>query len=616
MPKLLVRKIATACEKPFPLSLKQGILSSGVGAIKEHLAVLQAECQPWEVVVQNSGHMAIHAALVPPGEIMYFGGWFESDGVYRFDVVTEAISDEFESSLPDTDMFCAGHAFLADGRLLVGGGELPTVGDKGEDLHGHGGLSGGGSRACWIYQPRHRSWEPAADLNLDPAGNPQSGGRWYPTLTTLFDNQVIAVGGHPDVREAYPSADEDEQRHSNNTPERYSPRNDSWTLFTAETTAVNSIRDAYHRMFLMPDGLVFFATRVKEFNRFYNPYTGTFVGSDLINGGETITPPSNSPEDGIYYQGSRSTAVLLPLLPGDGYTPRVLISSGVVPYRITLSGESPSWSVAGTRDWNDPPERNHACSVLLPDGKVFISGGTQYAGGDDALRQQNAVRHGEIYDPGIDWSSNSYVDPPPQNPWTTVEAAAVQRHYHSVALLMPNGTVWTAGSNGPGGESNQEKRIEVYRPPYCAMLHRPVISDSPERLIYGASFEVRTPQAGSIQRVALIRNGSVTHAFDMDQRYVGLNFSHVASDRLVVTAPPHSAAAPPGFYTLWIVDTADRPCKMARFVNLSSFSVKITAAACGLTAPLSLIQDVFTVGNSKTTSLRRQVHLMQRQCLL
>ena len=31
MPKLSVRKIATACEKPFPLSLKQGILSSGVG---------------------------------------------------------------------------------------------------------------------------------------------------------------------------------------------------------------------------------------------------------------------------------------------------------------------------------------------------------------------------------------------------------------------------------------------------------------------------------------------------------------------------------------------------------------------------------------------------------
>jgi hypothetical protein len=425
-------------------------------------------------------------------------------------------------------------------------------------------------------------------------------------VTTLFDNQVIAVAGHPDVREQYGVP----QRQSNNTPERYSPSNDSWTLLTAETTAENGIRDEYHRMFLMPDGLVFFATQVKGFNRFYNPYTGTFEGSDLINGGETITPPPDS----IYHQGSRGTAVLLPLLPGDGYTPRVLVCNGVEPYRITLSGDQPGWAVAGSRDWNNPPQRNHGCSVLLPDGKVFLSGGTQYAGGDDGLRQQNAVRHGEIYDPEIDWETGTY-GPPSAHPWTTVEPATVRRHYHSVALLMPNGTVWTAGSNGPGGQANHERRIEVYRPPYCAQLNRPVISNSPDLLIYGASFEVRTPQASSIQRVALIRNGSVTHAFDMDQRYIALDFSHPGDDRLVVTAPPHSTVAPPGFYMLWIIDGDDRPCKTARFVNLSSFSVKITAAACGVNAPLSLIQDVFTVGSSQTKSLRRQLHVMQQQCL-
>lgn len=604
MARLSVRHIATACGETFPLSLRQDILNGQGGALKEPLAVLQAECVPWEVIVQDSGHMAIHAGLGATGEIMYFGGWFESQGIYRFDVVSEGIDDKFESTLPDTDMFCGGHAFLADGRLLVGGGELPA-GEEGEDLHGHGGMSGGGSRACWLYEPRGRTWVKAADMNLDPASNPESGGRWYPTLVTLYDNQVIAVAGHPDTREAYPSAEEDEQRHNNNTPERYSPSNNSWTLLTAETTAENGIRDEYHRIFLLPNGRLFFATQVKEFNRYYDPYSGTFLSEPVIE----------PPPEGIYHQGSRGTAVLLPLLPGDGYTPRVLVCNGEHARRITLSGDSPSWEEAGPRDWSEtPPERNHACSVILPNGQVFISGGTEYSGGDDPLRQQNAVRNGEIYDPGIDWESGSYGDPPP-SPWTTVEQAAVRRHYHSVALLMPNGWVWTGGSNGPGGEENQERRIEVYRPPYCAQIGRPDITDAPDYIVYGRTFEARTPQANSIQRVALIRNGSVTHAFDSDQRYVGLEFNHAGGDRLIVTAPPHSAVAPPGYYMLWIIDTEGRPCKRARFVNVSAISVRVTAAACGLGAPLSLLQDVFTIGESQTKSLRRQLHVMQRECL-
>ena len=604
MAKLSFRRIATACGETFPLSLRGDILNGQAGALKEPFAVMQAECMPWEVIVQDSGHMAIHAALVQTGEILYFGGWFESEGIYRFNVISEIVDDEFESDLPNTDMFCGAHAFLADGRLLVGGGELPP-GEEGEDLHGHGGMTGGGSRTCWIYEPKTRTWDKAGDMNLDPAGNPESGGRWYPMLTTLYDNQVIAVAGHPDVRESYPSAEEDEQRHSNNTPERYSPQSNSWTLLTAETTAENGIRDEYHRTFLLPNGHIFFATRVKDFNRYYNPYSGTFLDEPLIE------PPA----EGIYHQGSRGTAVLLPLLPEDGYTPRVLICNSEHARRITLSGDSPAWGQAGTRSWDDtPPERNHACSVILPNGQVFISGGTEYSGSDDAERQQNAVREGEIYDPGIDWESGTYGEPSEQQ-WTTVQQAFVRRHYHSVALLMPNGTVWTGGSNGPGGEANQERRIEVYRPAYCAEFGRPEITDSPDYIIYGSNFEVRTPQAANIQRVALIRDGSVTHAFDSDQRYVGLTFSHAGGDRLAVTAPPHSALAPPGYYMLWLIDTSGRPCKMARFVNVSAISVRITAAACGLGEPLSLLEDLFTVGDSQTRSLRRQLHVMQRECL-
>ena len=613
MPNLSLRAIASNCGLTAPLSVRQDIVTTPPNRLKEHLAALQAQCMPWEVIVPDSGHMVIHAALAETGEVVYFGGWFQSSGFYRFDVRSEMTSSEFEQGpdptaplVPDTDLFCSGHVFLADGRWLIIGGELPNPG-MGEDLHGHGGMSGGGERACWMYRPSSRIWTRVTDLNLDPDGNLFSGGRWYPGAATLYDNQVIAVGGHPNVREIYTT---ETQRHNNNTPERYSPRQNSWTLMTAETTAVTGTRDEYQRIFLMPNGRIFFATVVKEFNRFFNPYQGTFHNQ--------FGPPS----DGMYFQGSNGSAVLLPLLPGDGYRPRVLVCNAEQPQRIDLGDfdDSAHWENAGTRDDDDwpefdpVPERHHACATLLPDATVFVSGGTD-TDGSDATRQAGAVLPGEIYDPAIDWDAGQY-DPDSQGEWTRVQPASVARHYHSVALLMQNGTVWTAGSNGPGGGAeNQERRIEVYRPPYCARLGRPELTSIPDRIVYGASFEVRTPQAATIQRVVLLRNGSVTHAFNYDQRYITLAFSHAGGDRLIATAPAHSALAPPGNYMLWIVDQEGRPCKWASFLNVSAFSVRITAAACGITAPLSLLQDVFTLGSSQSISLRQQIHVTQRDCL-
>ncbi len=125
MPKLSIQQIVAACNLPLPLSIKQEFLNGGVGDLKQHLTARQAQCLPWEIIALDSGHMAIHAALVPPGEIMYFGGWFSSEGFYIFDVETYQITDLSDTNPPNTDVFCSGHSFLADGRLLIGGGQLP-----------------------------------------------------------------------------------------------------------------------------------------------------------------------------------------------------------------------------------------------------------------------------------------------------------------------------------------------------------------------------------------------------------------------------------------------------------------------------------------------------------
>jgi hypothetical protein len=66
--------------------------------------------------------------------------------------------------------------------------------------------------------------------------------------------------------------------------------------------------------------------------------------------------------------------------------------------------------------------------------------------------------------------------------------------------------------------------------------------------------------------VTLIRNGAVTHSFNMDQRYVPLTFQQAAGG-LTVQAPADANLAPPGTYMLFIVNSNGVP-SVAPFVRL------------------------------------------------
>jgi hypothetical protein len=417
-------------------------------------------------------------------------------------------------------------------------------------------------------------------MNLDPANNPNSGGRWYPTLTALPNGEAVVFGGHPDKRERYPSTAA--PRHSNNIPERYSPWVDRWTPLAAppfnndQKTAIDGDSSAfdYHRTFLMPDGTVFFSSRVRDRNRFYDPYAGTFAGSP-----DFAMPPAA--EDPIYSEIDGTwTAVLLPLLHGEDFRPRVLVMGGVRAYRIDLGATSPQWVQAGGRDWADPPLRYQGQSVILPTGEVFVCGGTT-----TPFDVESAVVRGETYDPGIDWATGAYLSG--AGSWRTdpaSEQASVRRHYHSTALLLPNGTVWTAGSDLPEPDFN-ELRIEIYSPSYVGQSGRPmiqqVIAEPPPagaspalvgRLSYHSHFVVKTGagQANDISRVALIRCGAVTHSFNTEQRYLTLDFEVEDGETLRVAAPPSGNVAPPGHYMLWVITQSNNlPCEEAKFVFLT-----------------------------------------------
>jgi hypothetical protein len=506
---------------------------------------------PWVTPTINSEILAIHAAVLPTNEVLLFGGDEHSsaqhhandiDNTRLYDIANPKISP---MSSPTTDVFCSGHAFLADGRLVVGGGTEAWVGDVA--YHDHG-LGFPGHRACWEYRPRARTWRRVADMNREPGHPDQGGGRWYPTLVTLANGEVLALFGHPG------STDE---RHRNDSPERYSAGANAWfalpTIAEAAAIPYTTLELNYPRVYVLRDGDVFFATSIGGC-RVYDPFTGAWAGSALP-----------APSEHLYSQWYGS-AVLLPLLPGDGYAARVMHVGAVTPRVMNVHAATPQWAQAGTRQGAAAGRvRENLVAVLLPTGQVFLSGG------DETVNPEAPVLEPEIYTPDIDWSTNTYGTGP--GSWESKEPAAIPRNYHSTALLLPDGTVWTAGSSinanqGPPATTGR-LQIEIYEPDYVAGGGRPQITGAPAAIDYGRSFDVDTPQAASIERVAIIRAGSVTHACDLDQRYVGLDFDQVDGNTLRCTGPPSGGVAPPGWYMLWIVDGSDRPCQTASWVRLA-----------------------------------------------
>src|SRR6185437_13580720 len=208
---------------------------------------------------------------------------------------------------------------------------------------------------------------------------------------------------------------------------------------------------------------------------------------------------------------------------------------------IDLNKPSPAWQYVGSMA---NPRRQHN-ATLLPDGKVLVTGGSCGIYFDDSTCP---VYPAEMWDPAT-------------GNWTTMASISVYRGYHSTALLLPDGRVVSAGGDVSGATA------EIYSPPYLFNGARPTISSAPASVSYGQTFLVSTPNAASITKVSWIAIGSVTHAFNQNQRFLTLNFSQAAGG-LNVTAPSSSNLSPPGYYMLFILNGAGVP-SVAQIIQIS-----------------------------------------------
>ena len=347
-------------------------------------------------------------------------------------------------------------------------------------------------------------------------------GRWYPTTTTLADGSVLVVSGDIDTTVGV-----------NRLPQVWT--NGTWRDLTTAQIAL----PLYPFMLVAPDGRVFNAGP-QDVSRFL----------DTANSGAWTTSARSA-------GGFRGYGTAVMYEPG-----KVLIVGGNDPPRATaekidLTAPTPAWQAAGQMQ----SARRQLNATILPDGTVLMTGGSSGAGFNNA----NApVLTAERWDPAQ----------PAEKSFTTLASATRYRGYHSIALLLPDGRVLSSGGDN-------EPNAEVFSPPYLFTGARPTVSAAPSNISYGGAFVVETSDAASITAVTLVRLSAVTHAFNMNQRFVSLAYSPGAG-RLTVTAPAAGEVAPPGDYMLFLLNTSGVP-SIARMVRLGR-----DAAPAPPTAPTNL----------------------------
>ncbi len=440
----------------------------------------------------SPGWVPTHVMVLPTGKVLYWSSYGDGLNPHFWDPATNAVT---AAALPGYNIFCAGHSFLADGKLFVSGGHI-------DDYVGYIHAS--------IYDPFTNTWTQVPDMNA---------GRWYPTNTTLANGDVLVVSGTihgPASSQVY-----------NNTPQVYQRSSNSWRTLSSAVLHLQ----LYPFMFLAPNGKVFLAGWNPDTRYLNTSGTGswTFVANSVHgwrNYGSAV----------MYSPGK------ILLVGGDGDTSaRTPTNTAEV---IDLNAATPAWHAVASM----VNHRRQQNATVLPDGTVLVTGGSNASGFDTP---SGAVFAAELWNPT-------------SNTWTTLASAAKYRGYHSWALLLPDGRVLNGGGQlNQAGQANGSN-AQVFSPPYLFKGARPTITSAPTSVSYGQTALIGTSDA--IAKASWIRLSAVTHSFNQEQRFIPLSFT-AGTGGVNVTFPSSANISPPGYYMLFLLNSAGVP-SVAKIINI------------------------------------------------
>ncbi|MFF2194270.1 galactose oxidase-like domain-containing protein [Streptomyces sp. NPDC058157] len=420
--------------------------------------------------------------------------------------------------------FCSGHAFLPNGMLGVFGGNL-----------GYGG--GAGARLSLVFDPWTETWAVNKDMAV---------GRWYPSVVTAPSGRLLIMSGHSEQGwgtstsriERFPALG-----HPVPFDRTAVPRDLSTD--TLRTDAPFGADSDYPHLFTLRDGKVYGLGRNSTRQWAFDPEAETrtdlparpdgihrgygsavplpapgFRGPDsvLVLGGDRDDPNTYRLANGTWdkqqpraFGRTQDTTLLLPdtsLLTVNGaysirdYGNGPYNPSADLKYRQTDTRDaSGTWRLGPVQRL---PRGYHSNAVLLPDGRVMVTG--------DELQQL-------ANDPRIDDDMNGSIE--------IFEPA-----------YLHQGTPRPRLDSVPAGP-----------------------------LAHGSRFPVTTLTPDQVKKAVLVAPTTATHAVNFSQRHVELKITKRDGRRLTLEAPPTPADAPPGYYMIFLLDENGVP-STARFIAL------------------------------------------------
>jgi galactose oxidase-like protein len=508
----------------------------------------------WEPIKFRFKHLPVHIALLHTGKVLAFGGSgndenhfndifpaeiFEPDYYYEDGGEKNDSNDrvyEISNEGIVGDIFCSGHAFLPDGRLIIAGGTRKYDGS----IFRIAIPPFRGLEHSYIFDPIRLKWNRLGNMK---------NGRWYPSCIMLSDGRVLVMAG---LSKGFPWA--------------FLKELEMYT--TDDSNGWQKVVDGDHwipmypRLHLLPSGEVFYAG---SYNTHYTfPFSLSGFPCATFNIQESTWTEIGLPNN---IKREEGTTVLLPLVPPD-YAARVLlIAGGTQPGTDAINNvEMINFSDKHPRYKSIKPlkhPRYYAYAVLLPDQSVLVLGGKIGTKGHMMMKPE--MKHDKrkltMETTEVPHDPHAVLEPELFNlkdeNWYPMAHMKVDRLYHANALLLPDGRVMTAGSN-PDRRIN-ELRIELFHPPYLFRGKRPIISKCPNRISYNQEFEIESNDANNIKAVALIRQSVTTHCVNTEQRYIELEHTQKNSNTLSVKVPANKNVIPPGYYMLFIVKEDDVP---------------------------------------------------------
>jgi hypothetical protein len=420
-----------------------------------------------------------------------------------------------------------------------------------------GGNGGSGARLSLVFDPWSETWTRNQDLSV---------GRWYPTAVAGADGRLLIMSGQSELGwgtptslvERFPAAGIPLARARSDVP-----RDEPVDRFRADAP----FRSDYPHLFLLRDGRIYGFGRDADQQWVFDPARQT--RSDLPG-----RPDGQNKEETPEAGGAQGEHPVMPdtkarnygstiALPGGPDGPNsVLVLGGDRNNPATYQFADGRWSQQRSRAFG----RTQDDTLVMPDGTLLTVNGAY------DIRDYGTG----LYNPNAQLKYRQIELRDAQGSWKLGPAQRLPRGYHSNAVLLPDGRVMVTGdelqqiANNPDINSDMNGTIEIYEPAYLHRGSRPTLDSAPsDPLAYQTTFKVTSSTASKVSRAVLMAPITSTHSVDSSQRHVELRVKSRAGSALELQAPPRPAAAPPGFYMLFLLDKDGVP-SVARWVQLGA----------------------------------------------